>query len=470
MALLIQNTTLVTVDAAHTLLIDAAIAIEGDRIIDLGPSAAVLRRHPEAELVDGSGKVVFPGFANIHTHFSLIIAKGIYEDLSPPNKPPFTSGLAPIPIPDLDPDEMRVMVRLAALEALRSGTTAVLEDGAGIAAYADTIADTGLRLLLCERAWDKAHGSIGDQGGFEVSESLAADGIDRIKALHADWHGARNGRITVGIAAWAPDMCSPGLLQALRRLQDELGCISTIHLNQLWGEVAAVEALRGKLPTEFLDELGFLNDRVICAHCRCMAPHEETRLGAARAAVAFNSAIAARRGLSPRIAELESAGCLIGMGSDNMAEDMVEVMRTGLFMERVRRQDGRAPTPEEALRWATRNGYRAMGIDDGGALVIGNKADLVMIDFQRAHLVPHLRPVSTFVHQGQARDVEAVMVDGKWLMRDGVVHSIDEVETVAAAQAVAERAWRRLFEARPELTPPPGFAVDLSGAGLGSAG
>jgi cytosine/adenosine deaminase-related metal-dependent hydrolase len=85
---------------------------------------------------------------------------------------------------------------------------------------------------------------------------------------------------------------------------------------------------------------------------------------------------------------------------------MVEVMRTGLFMERVRRQDGRRPTPEEALRWATRNGYRAMGIAEGGWLAPGNLADLIVIRTDRSHLVPRLRIVSGFVHQGQAADVE----------------------------------------------------------------
>lgn len=93
------------------------------------------------------------------------------------------------------------------------------------------------------------------------------------------------------------------------------------------------------------------------------------------------------------------------MGSDNLAEHMVEVMRTGLFMERVMREDGREQTPEQALRWATRNGYRALGVADGGWLAPGNKADLVLIDLQRVHLIPVLRVVSDFVHNGQARDV-----------------------------------------------------------------
>ncbi|MEO1092020.1 MAG: amidohydrolase family protein, partial [Pseudomonadota bacterium] len=447
----IHDTTVAMVDGSNHALTGASIAVDGGVVRAIGATADVLRHYPDAERIAGRGKAVFPGFANVHTHFSLIIAKGIYEDLSPPNQPPFTSGLAPIPIPELTDDELRAMVRLAALEAIRSGTTAVLEDGSGIGAYAEALADTGLRLLLCERVWDKAKGGIGDQGGFEVDPAIGRAGIERFEALYREWHGALDDRIQVGIAAWAPDMCSPDLLRELRALQEAKDCIATIHLNQIWGEVAAVEAVRSRLPTEYLADVGFLSDRLICAHCRCMAPREEVVLGAEHAAVAFNSAIAARRGLSPRIHELEQAGCRIAMGSDNMAEDMVEVTRTGLFMERVRRGDGREPTPEDALRWATVNGYRAMGIDDGGTLRVGDKADFIVVDLERAHLVPHLRPVSTFVHQGQPRDVDGVVVDGRWLMRDGRVLTMDEPAVVREAQIVAERAWRRLFEQRPDL-------------------
>src|SRR5205823_328463 len=83
-------------------------------------------------------------------------------------------------------------------------------------------------------------------------------------------------------------------------------------------------------------------------------------------------------------------------------EDMVEVVRTAMFMERVRRADGRRPTPEQALTWATRNGYRALGAPDGGWIAPGNRADFIVVDFRRAHLTPALRPVACFVHQGRA--------------------------------------------------------------------
>jgi len=135
----------------------------------------------------------------------------------------------------------------------------------------------------------------------------------------------------------------------------------------------------------------------------------------------------------------------------------VEVVRTALFMERVRRQDGRRPTPEEALVWATRNGYRALGIADGGWLAPGNLADLILVDLRKPHLTPALRVVSCFVHQGQASDVEAVMVDGRWLMRDRRVLTLDEAAITREADRIARAAWRRLFETHPDLPRPPGL-------------
>ncbi|NKE44655.1 amidohydrolase family protein [Roseomonas frigidaquae] len=457
MTLLIRNTTIVTGDAAGTIHYGAALAVQGNRIAAIGPDAEIAARFPEAEEVDGSGRVVFPGFANIHTHLGMTLARGVFEDLSPPHNPPFCGGLSPIPLPVLSPSEQAVMCQLGALEAIRSGTTALLEDASGIEDYAPQMVETGLRMVLAERCWDRAGAGIGDPAEFRQDPALGEAGLARMEALHRRWHGAGAGRIQVGIAAWAPDMCSPELLRAVEALRQRLDVVCTIHLNQIWGEVAAVQAHRGMLPSEYLDSIGFLNDRLVAAHCRCMAPLEEKILGRHKVHVAFNAAIAARRGLSPRVCELEQAGCNIGMGTDNMAEDMVEVMRTGLFMERIRRQDGRSPTPEEALRWATRNGYRAMGVADGGWLAEGNLADLVMLRTGRAHLAPFLRAVAVFVHQGQAADIDDVMVDGAWVMRDRVVLTMDEARVVREAEEIAGRAWARLFAENPGIAVPPGF-------------
>src|SRR5215831_2962769 len=186
---LIHDTTIVTADDAGSILHGAALAVSDGRIAALGPTPEILTRYPDAERIDGRGRAVLPGFANTHTHLPRVLARGIYEDLSPPHTPPFTGGLAPLPLPTLSADEERLMATLGALEAIRSGTTLVLEEGTHLERYAQALVDTGLRLVLCERAWDRARASIGQPGPFELDAALADAGLARIAAFHSRWNG-----------------------------------------------------------------------------------------------------------------------------------------------------------------------------------------------------------------------------------------------------------------------------------------
>jgi cytosine/adenosine deaminase-related metal-dependent hydrolase len=172
--------------------------------------------------------------------------------------------------------------------------------------------------------------------------------------------------------------------------------------------------------------------------------------------------MAARRATIPPIQALAAAGCTIAMGTDNMAHDMLESMRAGLFLERIARQDAERPWPEDVLEWGTRHGAAALGLGaQTGSLEVARKADLVVVDTRRPHLVPSVRIVSAFIHNGQAGDVESVMVDGRWVMRDRKVLTIDEADVVARAEAIGQRAWRQLVERHPGVPfpitlPPPG--------------
>jgi cytosine/adenosine deaminase-related metal-dependent hydrolase len=127
-------------------------------------------------------------------------------------------------------------------------------------------------------------------------------------------------------------------------------------------------------------------------------------------------------------------------------------MRTGLFMERVIRQDAQSPQPEDVLEWAARNGARALGLGEiAGSLEVGKKADLFVVDARKPNLVPAVRIVSAFVHNGQGADVESVMVDGRWIMRDRKILTLDEADIVARAEAIGQRTWRQLVEKYPDV-------------------
>ena len=287
MTTIIHDAVIVTGDDDDTVHYGASIAIDGAKIGAIGPNDELSRRYPSAERIDGRGRMVMPGFANTHTHLTMTLARGVFEDLSPPHKPPFSGGLSPIPLPDMTPDERRVMAELGALECLRSGVTFLLEDSNDVDNYAEALAATGLRILFAERAYDRTGTAIGDPAPFQLDRAMGQKHIANIERTFARWNGKADGRIRVAISAWAPDMCSPELLKDLSALQRKLGTWITIHLNQIWGEVAAVQAHRNRLPTEYLADLGFLNDKVICAHCRCMDPREEKLLGDARTIVAM---------------------------------------------------------------------------------------------------------------------------------------------------------------------------------------
>ena len=445
----IRRATVVTGDAGRTIHHDGAVAVDADRIVAVGPSLEIERRFARAQMLDGRDKAVFPGFVNCHTHLWFTVARGIQEDFGFPSTLRFPTTVQAM----LSAEETRVFALLGALEALRSGTTSLLEIGYRVPDYADAVAATGLRVMFGQSTSDLEPAGIPD-GRFVFSPARGEKTLQSVADVISRWHGAHDGRIGCVVAAHAPEACSPENLRQARALAERHDVGTTIHLNQSRWEVESVVRVRGVRPTEYVFEHGFLGPRLVAAHCRFMAPSEVALLGHSGGAVSHNAAMAARRAAAPPVQELMAAGCTIALGTDNMAEDMVEAMRTALFMERVRLGDAMRPQPEDVLEWATRNGARALGLREVGSLEVGHKADLIVLDTRRAHLVPTLRIVSAFVHNGQAGDVEAVMVDGRWLMREGRVLTIDESDVIARAEEIGHRVWRQLVERYPDVPSP----------------
>jgi 5-methylthioadenosine/S-adenosylhomocysteine deaminase len=167
--------------------------------------------------------------------------------------------------------------------------------------------------------------------------------------------------------------------------------------------------------------------------------------------------MAANRGVIPPIPALRAAGCPIANGTDNNTNDLFEVMRVALLTERIRRDDakpGLRPQPEDVLEDATLGGARA--VRQGrllGSLEVGKKADLIVLDTQRAHLVPAGRIVSAWIHNGQPSDIESVMVDGQFLMRKRKVLTMDEEGIISEADKVGRRIWTQVQAASPIAVP-----------------
>jgi len=231
----------------------------------------------------------------------------------------------------------------------------------------------------------------------------------------------------------------------------------TIHLAQSRPEVEFMVRYHGLRPSAFLDKHEFLGPRLFAAHCRYVDDSEIALLGRSRTIISHQAAMAANRGVIPPIPALRRAGCPIANGTDNNTNDLFEVMRIALLTERIRRDDampGLRPQPEDVLEDATMGGARAVRQEKlVGSLEVGKKADLLVVDTQRAHLVPAGRIVSAVIHNGHPSDIESVMVDGQFIMRDRKVLTMDEAGVIAEADEVGRRIWKEVLAAGPVRVP-----------------
>jgi 5-methylthioadenosine/S-adenosylhomocysteine deaminase len=443
-----SHTTVVTVDAVQD---DVALAVEGGTIAAIGPSDAILQRYRNADVYDGRGKALCPGLVNCHAHLAATLERGFNEDFGFPN----SARLSVRPASLLQGNEETLMVTIGALEAIRTGTTTLVENSGGISRHAAALAKTGLRMVFAESVRDTENvaGPMSPEGlakseAPRFSARLRDEGMRRIEDLFSAWHGKNQGRISVFPAAALAETTSPELLQAVHAFAEKHDLGYTIHLSQSRAEVDFMKRHHGISPPAFLARHGFLGPRLFAAHCRYVDDADIALLGTSGTVISHQAAMAANRGVIPPIAKLRAAGCPIANGTDNNTNDLFEVMRVALLTERISRDDpfpGVRPQPEDALEDATLGGARALRqARTIGSLEVGKKADLLVVDTQRAHLVPAGRIVSAWIHNGQPSDIESVMVDGQFIMRDRKVQTLDEAAIVAEADKVGRRVWNQV--------------------------
>lgn len=443
-----SHVTVVNVDAVQD---DVALAVRGDRIAAIGPTETMLQRFPGADVYDGRGKALLPGLLNCHMHMAAVLERGFNEDFGFPN----SARLAVRPASLLRGDEGTLMVTVAALEAIKTGTTTIVENAAGISTSAAALARSGLRCVFAEsiRDSENVEGPMSQDGLARsvtpvFSAKLRDEGMQRITDLFTAWHGKNQGRVSVFPAAALAETSSPELLRAVHDFAEAHDLGYTIHLSQSVAEVAFMVRHHGLRPPAFLDRAGFLGPRLFAAHCRYMNDDDITLLGKSGTIVSHQAAMAANRGVVPPIAKLRAAGCPIANGSDNNTNDVFEVMKIALLTERVSRNDpnpGLLPQPEDMLEDNTRGGARAVRQSANlGALEVGKKADLIVLDTRRPHLVPAGRVLSAWMHNGQAGDIESSMVDGQFIMRNRKVLTMDEDAIVAEADKVGKRIWSQV--------------------------
>ncbi len=438
--ILIDGATVLTSAAGKPVIEDALIGIKGDRLMLLAGRTDVTDI-PEAETrIDGRGRVVTPGFVNVHTHAILSMVRGVAEDMG--FAPAYTPG-----VPhghDVTPDEAVALAQLGALEALLFGSTLIHDSYVHTDRTLPAMGETGMRVYTSGRIHDVDFSRVHEHI-WEYKDEIGEKTLGEAEQLAERWHGGMDGRLGVHLAAHAPDTCSRTLLEKVRDAAERHGLGVNTHLAQSTIEVERIRERDGMSPAQLLDDIGLLNDRLIAAHCLFLDEEDFSRVGAAGINVAHIPKGNATGGTAAPTSRLRREGARITLATDNMHADMVEVMRWGLNIGRL--QEGAVTDfwqPEDVFEMATIGGARAMGLaDDIGSLELGKKADLVIFNFEQIHLTPATDPLGTLVHVGQGRDVETVIVDGRVVVENGRAVYVNQDDVRRAAATAAHDLWER---------------------------
>ncbi len=422
MSILIKNGRVIYGESLD--VVNADVLIEGNRIVKVGKGI----NEAADTVIDAKGRVVSPGFVNLHTHSPMGLLRGLADDL------PLMDWLQNHIWPreaKLTPEYIKVGAYLGALEMIRSGTTTFLDMYFQMDKVAEAVLEAGLRGYLSYGMIDLGDPDKTDK---EVKEALRE--MEAIEKLNSD-------RVHFAFGPHAPYTCSIALLGRVRELASEHGKLITIHVSETMAEIGQITERYGKSPVVLLDDIGFLGRDVIIAHGVWLDSRDIQILARHGVTVAHNpgSNMKLASGVMP-IQKLLNAGVNVGLGTDGAASnnnlDMLEEMKLAALLHKVHNLDPVIADAKTVFRMATLNGARALGIK-AGVIKEGYLADIAIIDFNKPHLRPVNNVISHLVYSANGNDVETTIVDGKILMLDGEVLTLDEGKVLEEAERVVEK-------------------------------
>jgi 5-methylthioadenosine/S-adenosylhomocysteine deaminase len=442
---LIDGAAVVTVDDEFTIHDPGWVHVVGDRIeaVGSGPAPATLRSSV-GRVIEGSGAAVMPGMTNAHTHLFQTFFRGLADDK------PLLDWLRECIWPGavhLDRESARLAATVGLVENLRTGATSVMDhqyvhiDEAiddGVCSAAD---DLGIRFLLA-RGWADRN--------YEPSLSETADTvIERTRRVRDRWHGHDDDRIRIELAPLIPWGCSDEAMAATVAQARAWGAGTHIHCAETAIEVDMSLDERGLRHVEWLEKLGLLGSDFQLAHSVWL-DDGELDLIAKRDATVVHCPVSNMYLASgvPRILDMRERGITVALASDgpgsNNRQDMFEVLKATVLLQKVHHLDAMALQPEDSLEMACRGGARAFGTPRfTGSIEKGRKADLVVVDLGSVFVAPVHRVPSALVFNATPADVTHVIVDGRILIDDRDVMMLDEAVLLADAETSAREVFRR---------------------------
>jgi 5-methylthioadenosine/S-adenosylhomocysteine deaminase len=421
--LLLTNAIVLTMDQQFTVHSPGAVAIAGDSIAAVGRDALAFQA---AETIDCGGRVVMPGLVNAHTHVPMTLLRGLADDL---RLDVWLMGyMMPVERAFVSPDFVRLGTRLGCAEMIRSGVTCFADMYYFEETIAEATAAAGMRALCGQTV---LRFPTPDATSYEESLARARDFIER-------WRG--HPLIVPAPAPHAPYTCTPEILRACAELAVEFDVPLHTHLAETTLEVDDSRRLYGMPVVPFVKKHRLFDAKVLAAHCVHVDDGEIRALKNSNVGVAHNpsSNLKLGAGVAPAARMLE-LGVHVGIGTDGAASnndlDMFEETLVASLLAKHATGDPTAAPAGAVLELATLGGARALGMEDRiGSLEVGKRADLAVVGLDSPRLHPLYDPISHLVYAAKGSDVRHVVVEGRIVMRDRRVSTLDQTAVLAETE------------------------------------
>ena len=429
--LIVYNATVVTMDATGRVLPQGSVAIRGREIVAVEPAQAIASRYIAKEAVDAEGQILLPGLINTHTHAPMVLYRGLADDLALMEW--LQKYIFPAEAKTVSPEFVRAGTRLAALEMIQSGTTTFTDMYYFEEEIARVAKAAGLRGVLGQTVIQ-----------FPVADAKTpAEALARAEAFLKEF--ASDELIVPALAPHAMYTLDANTLKAVRALADRYTAPVLIHLAETADESKTSMQRHKASPTRYLETLNFWGPKTLAAHGVWLSAADIAILARRKVGVSHNpeSNMKLASGTA-KVPALRRAGVAVGLGTDGAASnndlDMFEAMRQAAFLHKLTTNDPRTLPARDALAMATIEGARALGLQDQiGSLEPGKRADLIAVSAAGARQTPMYDPISHLVYVARGDDVTMTIVNGRVLMRDGKVLTLNEAEIIKEATGIAAK-------------------------------
>lgn len=406
------------------------IAIAGDTITSIGPAKTLKKDNPQAEVLHSEHGLIMPGLVNTHTHAAMTCFRGIADDL------PLMTWLEEHIFPierRLTPEIVYQSTLLSIAEMIKSGTTSFCDMYLFAKDVARAAAESGMRAWIGEVLYDFPSPSYGPlENGFSYVQEMFS-------------HYRNHPLISIAVMPHSVYTCSPQLLLRLGDIARLENALLHIHLSENAAEVATCRERYGVTPTRHLDNLGILGANTLAAHCVVLDEEEIELLAKRQAKVShcLESNMKLASGIAPVVRMLEE-GVAVSLGTDGSASnndtDMFGEMNCVAKVHKVERMDPTVMDAETTLRLATLGGATALGVEEKiGSLEPGKKADMIVIDLNQPHLTPLYNIPSHLVYAARGGDVQHSVINGKVVMQNRRLLTLDEDSIIAAMRELAAK-------------------------------